>query len=111
MNAKAHIVRTLVTSFIIALLITFYLQPKISLGTLYELGIILTIELVGFVTARYLTEKSGAQTIVRTLLLSFAFAGLIIILSPSVQISFDVLFISLSAIEFIGFGLGWYLTR
>ena len=101
----------LFTSLLVGLLITLYLRPEINPGTFVDLGIVVSIEVVAFVLARYITTKSFWQNLLRMLLISLFLSTLIIFLIPSVNISFDALYAGVTGIEFLGFTLAYFATK
>ena len=111
MNAKVHVARTIATSFIFALVITFFLKPKIQLSVFADLAIVLAIEVVGFLISAWLTSNKYGRPLVQILLLSFLLAAFIVFLVPAAGIGFDALFLIVTSIEVAGLVFGYVLAR
>ena len=111
MNAKVHVARTIATSFIFAIVITFFLKPEVKLSVFIDLAIVFVIEIVGFLISAWLTSNKYGRPIVQILLLSFLLAAFIVFLVPATDIGFDALFLIVTSIEVAGLVFGYALAR
>ena len=104
MSAKTSLLRVLITSVLLAVFIVFIVNPKVSLGTVYDISLIAVVEIAAVFIARTITTGKVRGQIIRILLLSVAFAAIIVyVLQPaSPGLSFDMVVLYVLGIEVFG---------
>lgn len=95
-----------------AALISLFLRPRVALSPLSDLAFILTVEAVAVGLSLWLAHGGPAQALIRTLILSALFAGVIVfVLGTPTGLSFDATFLLIASVEAAGSVLAWGLGR
>lgn len=109
---RSAVLRTLFVALGMALLLVFALKPKVGLPSLYEIAVVVAIQVIAITGARFLVRDGPGNLLVKALISAFLFAALVVfVLQPSIALGFDNTFLIVVGIEFGGMAAAGILTR
>jgi hypothetical protein len=95
----------------LAVFIVFFIQPTASIPPEYSVLAVLVIELLAWILARVTAPAGLLRTLIRIFLLSlFTAAFIVYVLQSALQFSLDSAFLTVFAIEVVGFLAAGVLT-
>jgi CHASE2 domain-containing sensor protein len=111
MTIRYHVARILVSSFLMAIFVVFFVKPTITISPVSYIVVVVSAEIVAAVIAATLSNRGAVRKGFQTLALAFIFSAILLLLFKPASANFEDLFIGVFIVQIIGLSIATIGTR